>query len=342
MRFVPVSRAEGYDFPSSTFDVRGWRVKTALDREQVGRVDDILVDETGRPRFLDVDVGIYRKHVLVPLGHSRVDARDDVIWIDGIAREQLQNIPEYLHDPSIVSSDYEHRLGEFYRGVAVGTGVGVRAATEVERGGARYDWHASRRAPARPFARLSELHDYRVVQGDPDPRGWDLISADGHRIGDVSELIIDTHLMEATYLDADVDEKKLNLEAVDRHILVPVESVRVDRGRRSVVVDGLFLRDVGSVPTYGGLPITSDMEDQIQAAYRPVSRAAVRSDVDARTNETVRRFGDESRYVDRFYGSRRGSRGIGAGDTTMLSNVDDDVRIRLRSVGFKTERGSDV
>jgi hypothetical protein len=337
MRFVPVSRQEGYNFPPNTFDVRGWQVKTALDREKVGKVDDILVDETGRPRFLDVDVGIFKKHVLVPLGQARVDARDDVVWIEGLRRDGLENIPEYTHDPRVVSSDYELRLNDMYHGTdALGAAAVGAAGAMAGRRSDRTDHRDEEYGGFRRLSRLTDLNDYRVAEGDPDPRGWDVITGDGHRIGNCIELIVDTQMMEATYIDTDIDEKKLNLEAVDRHILVPVEAARLDRAKRNIVVDGLFLKDVGSVPLYSGLPLTSDSEEQIQAAYQPGRRMMDRGP-EVRTESSGRRLDDDARFLDQFYGARRGSN-LDGGDSTMLSNVDREVRIRLTGEDIIIER----
>jgi sporulation protein YlmC with PRC-barrel domain len=318
MRLVPLSSAEDYDFAPDTFDVRGWEIRTALDREHVGKVEDVLIDETGRPRYLDVDLGMFKKHVLVPLAQARVDGRDDVIWVDGLAKDQFEHIPEYTRDPRVVSADYERRLGEIYNEVTLDTTATYRDVAD-----------ADETPGVRRLARLGELSDYRVAKGDTDPRGWDVITGDGERIGKVSELLVDTTSMEARYLDADVDEKKLELERIDRHILVPLDAARLDRPKKNVVVDSLFMKDLGSVPIYGGLPLTSDTEQQIRSAYRagmprPVSDAPPRESAAERLDE------GDARHVDRFYGARRArAETLNEGEATTLSNADQEVRIRL-------------
>ena len=319
MRYVPVSKAEGYDFPRDTFDVRGWEVRTALDREQVGKVDDVLIDDGGRPHYLDVNLGLFKKHVLVPLSQARVDSRDDVVWVDGLARDQFEHVPEYTRDPRVVSSDYERRLGEVYRDETMRSTHPDETVDETtgEQGGVRR------------LARLADLQEFRVAKGDTDPRGWDVITGDGHRIGKVSELIVDRRTMEARYLDADVDEKKLELERVDRHILVPVDAARLDRGKKNVVVDGLFSKDLASVPVYSGLPLTSDTEQRIREAFRASPSRPV-SDTGGVREESVERREEDTRHIDRFYGSRRERPSAGPeSETTTLSNDEQEVRIRL-------------
>jgi uncharacterized protein (TIGR02271 family) len=47
---------------------------------------------------------------------------------------------------------------------------------------------------------LSELPDYKVEPGDPDPRGWTVISTDGRSLGRVEDLVIDTSAMKVRQL----------------------------------------------------------------------------------------------------------------------------------------------
>jgi len=47
---------------------------------------------------------------------------------------------------------------------------------------------------------LSELPDYKVEPGDPDPRGWTVISTDGRSLGRVEDLVIDTSAMKVRHL----------------------------------------------------------------------------------------------------------------------------------------------
>jgi len=47
---------------------------------------------------------------------------------------------------------------------------------------------------------LSEMPDYKVEPGDPDPRGWTVVSTDGRSIGRVEDLVIDTSAMKVRHL----------------------------------------------------------------------------------------------------------------------------------------------
>ena len=106
-----------------------------------------------------------------------------------------------------------------------------------------------------------------------------------------------------------------------KHILVPVDAARLDRGKKNVVVDGLFSKDLGSVPVYSGLPLSPDTEREIRDVYRAgPARTAGPGDVREAQNE--RRRDDDARHLDRFYGSRREPRTlVTEGESTTLSNA---------------------
>jgi len=47
---------------------------------------------------------------------------------------------------------------------------------------------------------MSELSDYKVEPGDPDPRGWDVVTTDGRKVGRVEDLVVDTTAMKVRHL----------------------------------------------------------------------------------------------------------------------------------------------
>ena len=74
--------------------------------------------------------------------------------------------------------------------------------------------------------------------------------------------------MRVKYLDVDVEEEKLDLEVVDRHVLMPVECARLEHKGKKVIMDGLFARDLSSYPVYSGLPLAKGIEEQIRQRFR--------------------------------------------------------------------------
>ena len=86
--------------------------------DKIGSVYDVIVDETGRFRYLVLDTGfwIFGKKVLLPVGRASVDYAQERVYAKGLTKEQAENLPEYDDDMTI-DYDYEERVRTVYRGV---------------------------------------------------------------------------------------------------------------------------------------------------------------------------------------------------------------------------------
>ena len=104
---------------------------------------------------------------------------------------------------------------------------------------------------------LNQLDGYTVADDDPDVRGWEVISADGRRIGAVDQLLVDREAMKVRYLDVDVDDA---LVAGDRHVLIPIGYARLEEGHSRVFVDDLVSTHVATLPAYAHGPVARDMD----------------------------------------------------------------------------------
>lgn len=60
--------------------------------------------------------------------------------------------------------------------------------------------------PARPrVTPLRNLRGYRIAEGAPDVRGWEVVGGDGRRIGSVNDLLVETAEGQVRYLDVQLD-----------------------------------------------------------------------------------------------------------------------------------------
>lgn len=147
-------------------------------------------------------------------------------------------------------------------------------------------------------AHLSDLDDFEVADHDPDVRGWDVISADGQKIGEVEDLIVDTGAMKVRYLDVEI-EKDFRADNDNRRILIPVGQARLHDDEDHVHVSSLPSTDVRTFPSHNGR-FDRLYEDDINnrfAAGAAGTAAATGRDYYSHAN-----FDD-----DRFYGKRRGT-----------------------------------
>lgn len=262
MALRPISRIDDFTFGPETRDVRGWTVRTAPDDKKVGRVDDMLLDGEGQLRYLDVDLGFLKKHVLVPLDSARADSQGETVWIEGVSKDRLEEAPEYALEPETLDESYERRLDAYFGSDA--TRSGSRTGPHGTRGEGVGAAPAPTYDPSAPseLRRMSDLEKDYQVSGD-DPRGWKVVTGEGTKVGRVSELLVAPGEMKARFLDVAVDEKELKLEPVDRHVLLPADRVRLDRSSKKVVAAGLLASDLADYPQYGGLPLARGHAEDI-------------------------------------------------------------------------------
>jgi len=109
------------DYSQSTGDNRldridSFSVYTEPGHDKVGSVKDLLVDESGRFRYVVVDTGpwIFGKNVLLPIGLANFDYSNERIYVNGMSKEQVERLPEYK-DYKSIDEKYENNVREQYR-----------------------------------------------------------------------------------------------------------------------------------------------------------------------------------------------------------------------------------
>lgn len=121
-------------------------------------------------------------------------------------------------------------------------------------------------------ARLGELEDYEVADGEPDVRGWPVVTRDGARAGKVDELIVNVGQLEVAYLDVELDKAALRLRDT-RHILVPIAAAWLNENEEIVRL-GATASELIASPVYEARPFSADDEDLLRRRYAgPVSRS---------------------------------------------------------------------
>src|SRR5690606_10989101 len=113
---------------------------------------------------------------------------------------------------------------------------------------------------------LEDLEDFEVAEGEPDVRGWEVLSADGERIGEVDQLLVDTTAMKVRYLDVDLENDLIGTDE-DRHALIPIGFARLDEDNDQIFVDNLRKEDVRRLPAYEHVPVTRDVEVEVRRAF---------------------------------------------------------------------------
>lgn len=99
--------------------------------------------------------------------------------------------------------------------------------------------------------RFSEMDNVDIAEGDPDVRGWDVISNDGREIGEVEDLVVDPEAMKVRCLEVALDKKTYGLDQ-DRHVLLPIGSAQLDDEDDRVIVDVPSHDAIARLPEFSG------------------------------------------------------------------------------------------
>jgi photosynthetic reaction center H subunit len=225
-------------------DFIGWAVSSA-NGANVGTVSDILIDRTGRVRFLAVDPGIFKKPYLLPVealewGEGSLQAS----WTDA----DVKRLPPY--DPGVpLTATVLEELGRAYP-----RHYGSRIGDALEPGdGAR-------------VVPLRDAKDFRLAKGAPNLKGWTVYASDNEKVGVVTQMLVDPLAMKVRYIDVDLADDLFGLTD-DRHVLIPLEAVELRERSEDVWVQGMVGRDIATLPAYLGGPVDPLLEEGVEGAF---------------------------------------------------------------------------
>lgn len=113
--------------------------------------------------------------------------------------------------------------------------------------------------------RLIELRksDFEIADGEPDIRGWKVKYSNGQTIGEVVELLFDPFTQSVRYLLVHIDGKPLNL--ISRTVLIPIGLADLDEEFDDVMLRGITVGMLASLPTYKRNSVTPDVERTIRS-----------------------------------------------------------------------------
>ncbi|MBW4549929.1 MAG: DUF2382 domain-containing protein [Aphanocapsa sp. GSE-SYN-MK-11-07L] len=111
-------------------DIIGYDLYASGDK--VGSVSDLLVDDTGKIRYLIINTGFWvlGKDVLLPIGQSQINYSDRQIIAKGLTRDQVEALPHYDGNMP-VDYEYEEQVRNVYRPMGMGA-VPVEAGASLD------------------------------------------------------------------------------------------------------------------------------------------------------------------------------------------------------------------
>ncbi|MEH1766838.1 MAG: DUF2382 domain-containing protein [Nostoc sp.] len=116
---MPIHKLEHFD-PNYLETFGGDDIK-ALDLyteggDRVGSVGDVLVDDDGHFRYLIIDISLdlVSKKILLPIGLTRINYPERRVYVDGLSKQQINNLPDHKED-AIVNDAYEEKVRSVFR-----------------------------------------------------------------------------------------------------------------------------------------------------------------------------------------------------------------------------------
>jgi photosynthetic reaction center H subunit len=114
-KILPLRAAAGFGIATAGPDPRGMDV-VGGDGLVAGVVTDAWVDRAEpQVRYLEVEVAGSKRHVLVPMGFSKVDGSRSRVVVRSIMADQFEHVPG-LRNPDLVTLLEEDRLSAYYGG----------------------------------------------------------------------------------------------------------------------------------------------------------------------------------------------------------------------------------
>ncbi|HUG40077.1 MAG TPA: PRC-barrel domain-containing protein [Longimicrobiales bacterium] len=246
-----------------TADLAGLSTSDVEDRP-VGELFGALAEEdTGLIRYLDVSMAGADRHVLVPIGHARVD-RESVpprVRLRAATYEDLMSVPPFQPDDTPVDREYEDRLLEIHGRLFYGSRYYAHPSYD-HRG--LYVGEHPVAGPEEAVAEEPRLHPltgltgFRVARHEKDIRGWPLVDRKDRETGEVRELLVDVQARQVRYVVVALDEPR-------RETALPVGYLEIDAAARIVSAPALTRDDIRLLPAYDP-PLTRAAENRIQAA----------------------------------------------------------------------------
>jgi len=167
-----------------------------------------------------------------------------------------------------------------------------------------------------------DLDDFDLPDDVPDPRGWDVRSADGTKIGEVDDMLFDTAERRIRYIEVALD-RSIAKDTGRDYVLIPIGQARLNDDSDDVIIE-FSTTDIAATPRYDRTALSRDYETSLRTWVRDRKadvRSAVRGDA---TTPRDAGFYSGPEYDDRrFFGSVPEE--SGAADRARTTGVADRI-----------------
>jgi sporulation protein YlmC with PRC-barrel domain len=245
----------------STTDLAGLSTSD-VEGAPVGELVGALSEErTGLIRYLDVSIRDAGKHVLVPIGHARID-RESVpprVRLRAATHGDLLSVPEFVEDETPVDAEYQEAVMGVHGRLFYGARYYAHPAYDhsaLHVGDARV---LGTTAPAEEGLRaLSESGSLALSRSGPDLSGWQVVDEDGETVGALRDFLVDPSAGRVRYAVVD-------LASPERPTALPIGYIAIEEETGRARVPTLTVEDIRLLPPYEP-PLTREEENRLHAA----------------------------------------------------------------------------
>jgi len=114
--------------------------------------------------------------------------------------------------------------------------------------------------------------DYQIVDGEPDITGWNVLTSDGVKLGEVDDLLFDPQSRSVRYLVVELQADGKDI-VDDRTVLVPIGVAELHTDDDDVIVPNVTALQLTGLPVYEGGPIDPQTEWSIRNVFEGGSTA---------------------------------------------------------------------
>lgn len=230
----------------------------------VGELVGALSEErTGLIRYLDISIRNAGKHVLVPMGHARID-RESVpprIRLRAATHRDLLSVPEFVEDETPLDAEYHAKVLGVHGRLFYGSRYYAHPAYDhgtLQLGEVQVVTAEEPAEGAERLRALSDLGALKLTWRGPDIRSWGVVDEENESVGSISDFLVEHTADRVRYVVLDLDYPK-------RQTALPVGYVSVDEKAQRVRVPALTVEDIQLLPAYEP-PLTREEENRLHAA----------------------------------------------------------------------------
>jgi uncharacterized protein (TIGR02271 family) len=120
---------------------------------------------------------------------------------------------------------------------------------------------------------------WEVAEGEPDVRGWKVVTAARQRIGEVDDLLADPSAQKVRFITVELDRDVAGNR--ERTIRVPIDRARIHEEQKEVVIDAAANSDFGNLASAPVQPLHDDhvrvtrSAEELRIGKRQVQAGAV-------------------------------------------------------------------